>query len=165
MKIKDFILKDNNHFVAMEYHRLISNRTFLVLLTNQHLIGLKVNGFVSVEIHNDPQMAALFNHKAIKGDLHDPYNYIKSSFFEKFAHMSIYNDRILTVDRANFKIRRQDILKTTYNQRQKWTMGYYPHDGTVYLKATRFRRRKFIILGNQSAADIAGWIHQFTQRF
>lgn len=49
MKFEDFELKDNNHFVAMQYYGLILNRTFLVLLTNDLLIGIKVNGLVSVE--------------------------------------------------------------------------------------------------------------------
>jgi hypothetical protein len=49
MKFKDFELKDNNHFIAMQYYRLILNRTFLVLLTKDLVIGIKVNGLVSVE--------------------------------------------------------------------------------------------------------------------
>ena len=49
MKFKDFALKSDNHFVAMQYYGLILNRTFLVILTNNELIGIKVNGLVSVE--------------------------------------------------------------------------------------------------------------------
>lgn len=49
MKFKDFVLKEGNHFVAMEYYNLILNRTYLCLLTEDYLIGLKVNGIVGVE--------------------------------------------------------------------------------------------------------------------
>jgi hypothetical protein len=44
MTLQEFGLREENHFVAMEYYRLIMNRTFLVLLTPEYLVGLKVNG-------------------------------------------------------------------------------------------------------------------------
>jgi len=46
---KDFVLHENNHFVGMEYYNLIFNRTFLILILEDSLLGLKVNGLVSVE--------------------------------------------------------------------------------------------------------------------
>jgi hypothetical protein len=49
MKYKDFQLNDHNHFVAMQYYGIILNRTFLVILTNDLIIGIKVNGLISIE--------------------------------------------------------------------------------------------------------------------
>jgi hypothetical protein len=55
MKIGDFEFTDKNHFVAMEYYWLILNRTFLILLMEDQLIGIKVHGPIGVE-SSDPLM-------------------------------------------------------------------------------------------------------------
>ena len=49
MKFRDFEFKSDNHFFAMQYYGLVLNRTFLVIMTSDLLIGIKVNGLVSVE--------------------------------------------------------------------------------------------------------------------
>ncbi len=49
MTITEFEFTPDNHFVAMEYYGLVLNRTFLVLITDQELIGIKVHGLVGVE--------------------------------------------------------------------------------------------------------------------
>jgi len=37
-------------------------------------------------------------------------------------------------------------------------MGYYPHDGKVYLKIENKGKREFIILGSQSGEEVKKWI-------
>jgi len=37
MKLIDFELKGENHFIAMQYYGLIFNRTFLVVITNDFI--------------------------------------------------------------------------------------------------------------------------------
>lgn len=37
---------------------------------------------------------------------------------------------------------------------ENWGMGYYPHDGKVYIKTKDFRKREFIILGAQSGQSV-----------
>jgi len=49
MKIREFEFTPDNHFVAMEYYWLILNRTFLILITDKELIGIKVHGPIGVE--------------------------------------------------------------------------------------------------------------------
>ena len=49
MRISEFEFNSDNHFVAMEYYWLILNRTFLVLMTDTELIGIKVHGPIGVE--------------------------------------------------------------------------------------------------------------------
>ena len=41
---------------------------------------------------------------------------------------------------------------------KKWGMGYYPHDGKVYVKTKNGKKKEFIILGSQSGKEIENWI-------
>lgn len=39
-------------------------------------------------------------------------------------------------------------------------MGYYPHDGKVYVKTYDGKKKEFIILGSQSGEEIKNWIEK-----
>ncbi len=151
MKISEFEFTPNNHFVAMEYYRLILNRTFLVLITDKELIGIKVHGPIGAE-SNDPIVNLL--PLTVDGDLQNPYSYIKMKYIERIKVTDLLSNDFLKIDRANFRIRRTDIVETTYDKRKKWGMGHYPHDGKVYIRTKDNQTREFIPLGNQSGEDI-----------
>jgi len=154
MEFKDFTLHKDNHFIAMQYHSLILNRTNLILLLDHCLLGLKVNGIVGVESGSDPLALAMSKMWAIKGDLESPESYIKSKYLSKIENLDIFGDIILEVEKSNFRIFYKDIIEVTYNKKKKWGMGYYPHDGRVYVKTKDGKKREFIILGTQSGKDI-----------
>ncbi|MGZ3752002.1 MAG: hypothetical protein ACXVB0_10485 [Mucilaginibacter sp.] len=158
MLLKDFSLDDGNHFIAMEYHTLILNRTYLVIITKDFLLGLKVNGMVSVEGGDSPLTIAVTKQLSIPGDLNNPFSYVKNEYLEPLRNEDINLDFILQNDKANFKIYKRDIIDVTYDHRKKGGMGYYPHDGKVYIKTADNKKREFIILGNQSGKAIADWI-------
>jgi hypothetical protein len=158
MKFKDLELTDDNHFIAMQYYGLILNRTYLVLLIDDRLIGIKVNGLVSIESGDNLLEKKLSNLMAVRGDLQNPYSYIKSSYYHRIQELELTDEHIRTQNRANIVIYRADIEKAYYDPRKKWGMGYYPHDGKVYLITTNGVRKEFIILGNQSGQRIAGLI-------
>lgn len=158
MLLKDFGLDDGNHFIAMEYHTLILNRTYLVIITKDFLLGLKVNDMVSVEGGHNPLTIAATKMLAIPGDLNNPFSYVKNKYLQPLLAEEINLDFILQKDKANFKIYKRDIIDVTYDNRKKWGMGYYPHDGKVYVKTADNKKREFIILGNQSGKAIADWI-------
>lgn len=155
MKFKDFEFNDHNHFVAMEYYRLLLNRTFLVLLTNDLLLGIKTNGLVGVEGGENPISIKLSATISIKGDLQNPYSYIKSKYIDKVHDCDLFNGSILAKNKSNFVIKTADIKNAHYDSKKKWGMGYYPHDGKVYIETFGGKKREFIILGNQSGAKIA----------
>jgi hypothetical protein len=69
MRINEFEFTSDNHFVAMEYHWLILNRTFPVLIMDNELIGIKVHGPIGVESSD-----ALVNllPLTVDGDLQNP---------------------------------------------------------------------------------------------
>jgi hypothetical protein len=158
LKLKDFDLLKGNHFIAMQYYGLILNRTFLVLITEKSLIGLKVNGLVSVEVnYGNPITRRITNSLAIKDDLQNPYSYAKNSFLNRLAEKEIYNTEAIEDSACNFSISKSDIIDVSYDKKKKWGMGPYPHDGKVYIK-TNTKRIELIILGNQSGEDISNWI-------
>ena len=74
MKLKDIELTNTNHFIAMQYYGLILNRTYLVLITSNHLIGLVANGLASVQ-GGDPLTSVLTSKMAVDGDLMNPLSY------------------------------------------------------------------------------------------
>lgn len=163
MKFKDFELKTDNHFVAMQYYGLILNKTFLVLITKDLIIGVKVNGLVSVEAGGGNKFAhrltrEIINTMTIKGDLQNPYSYIKSKFIDQVDECELIDESILTQNKSNFIIRREDIANVYYDSKEKWGMGYYPHDGKVYIETKDGGKKEFIILGNQSGQKIVDYI-------
>lgn len=160
MKLKDYEFKEGNHFVAMEYYNLILNRTFLILISDEYLIGLKVNGSISVEGGGDPLTRSITKTMAIQDDLQNPYSYMKSSYLRKIESLNIYGDNILKIDKPNFRISLNEIGSVTYDKRKKWGMGHYPHDGKVYVKTKNGKKKEFIILGSQSGKAIESWIEK-----
>jgi len=158
MKLIDYNFSEGNYFVAMEYYRLIMNRTFLVLITDDFLLGLKVNGMVSVEMnYGDSSIRTKLNSLAISSGLENPFSYVKNDYLDVIAEEDIFGQKILDIDSSNFKIPKSDIVEVCHDQKKKWGMGYYPHDGKVNVKTSK-KRYEFIILGDQSGSLIEGWI-------
>lgn len=151
MRISEFQFTSDNHFVAMEYYWLILNRTFLVLITDNELIGIKVHGLISVESSD-----ALVNllPLTVDGDLQNPYSYISAKYIEGIKDIDLKSRDFLEANDSNFRINKSDIIETAYDKSKKWGMAYYPHDGKVYVKTRDYKKREFIILGAQSGQDI-----------
>ena len=145
MTLRELKLNELNHFVAMEYHMLILNRTYLILLTSDSLIGIKVNGIVSIESGGDRITRKITNSLSIQGDLSDPHSYIKAKFIQQIIDKA---------NKSNFIIKKESIIKVYHDEKSKWGMGYYPHDGKVYITTKEGKKREFIILGNQSGKKI-----------
>lgn len=158
MKFKEFELNSDNHFVAMQYFGLILNRTFLVLLTKDQIIGIKVNGIISVESGGNRLVKELSNTMTVKGDLQNPYSYIKSKYLDRVKDLELVDTEILKQDKSNFVIYRADIFNAYHDPKKKWGMGYYPHDGKVYVLTNDGKKKEFIILGNQSGNKVASLI-------
>lgn len=164
MKLKDYPLEEGNHFIAMEYYNLIFNRTFLVLIVENYLIGLQVRGIVSVDVRDKQSIEHLILEKmVVTGDLENPYSYISDKYLLEINALNILGEEILNVKKANFKIHLSEIESVTYNSKRKWGMGYYPHDGKVYVK-TKNKKKEFIILGNQSGKEIENWIKKSVKK-
>lgn len=163
MTITEFISAEKRHFVAMEYYWVMFNRTFLVLLLDDALVGLKVNGLVSVEGGNNVITRAVTHTMAVQGALDNPYSYIKSSYVTKYEQVDVNSPQALALDKDNFRIAYRDITDVAFDARKKGGMGPYPHDGRVLLTTRDGKKRELIILGNQSGEEIQQWISATTK--
>lgn len=160
MTLKEIELTESNHFVAMEYYMLLLNRTYLILLLNDKLIGLLGNGIISVEAKGDILTKKIANSLSVKGDLRNPHSYLKEKYIRNIENVNLLDGSILRKSTANFIIERKNITDAWYDPSKKWGMGYYPHDGKVYIKTKPSKTREFIILGSQSGEKIASRILQ-----
>ena len=158
MTLKEFELTEDNHFVAMEYYYLILNRTYLILLTKDYLIGLQGNGIVGVEGSEDLFTKQAIKFLAIRGDLSNPYSYLKEKYIREIENEDLFDKSIIFKNETNFIIDRANIKNVYYDSKKKWGMGYYPHDGKVYIETSNNKKREFIILGSQSGQKIANLI-------
>jgi len=158
MTLKDLVLTDDNHFVAMEYYKLILNRTFLILLTKDSLIGIQGNGVISVEGGKDPFTKQITKSLAVRGDLTNPYSYLKEKYIHEIENENLLDQSFLLKNKTNFIVTRKDIKNARYDPKKKWGMGHYPHDGKVYIETADNKKREFIILGDQSGQRIANLI-------
>lgn len=141
----------------MQYYRFIWNRTYLVILTDSSLVGLLANGLVSTE-GKDGLANYIVRKLVIRGDLSNPFSYVKSRHIEKVDYFDLEGDQILAQNRANFRIAYDDIASVRYDPKRKWGMGYYPHDGKVHIEVGDKRTKEFIILGSQSGESIKNLI-------
>jgi hypothetical protein len=160
MTLKELELTDSNHFIAMEYYALILNRTFLVILTKDALIGLQGNGAVSVEGGRDILTKNITKALSVRGDLKNPYSYLKEKYIREVENEDLLGETILAKNKTNFSILKKNIKSARYDPKKKWGMGSYPHDGKVYITTTDEKKREFIILGDQSGQKIANLIDQ-----
>lgn len=142
----------------MEYYGLILNRTFWILLTPNHLIGVQANGAIATESGNDLltgfAVDIIVSSKIVRGDISNPYSYLKGKYIKANADLDLMSDEFLRTN-ANFRINKDDIKNVYHNPKKKWGMGYYPHDGRVYIETNDGKKRELIVLGNQSGAYVA----------
>jgi hypothetical protein len=158
MKFRDFKFTDENHFIAMEYYFLILNRTFLFIKTKDHLIGIQGSGLISAEGGADILTHHITSNMAVKGDLNNPYAYLKNKYLEKVVDLDLLDGSILEVNKTNFVLKTIDIKTVYHDPAKKTGMGPYPHDGRVMIETFDNKKRELIILGNQSGEKIANII-------
>lgn len=158
MKLLEFNLTEGNHFVAMEYYWLVMNRTFLIILTKEKIIGIQGNSAISVEGGKDILTKQITKSMAVRGDLTNPYSYLKNKYLNQIEYDDLLDGSILNKNKTNFIIDKRDVKNAYYDSSKKFGMGYYPHDGKVYIETYDNKKREFIILGNQSGQEIVNWI-------
>jgi hypothetical protein len=134
MQLENIKLTKRNHFVAMEYYCLILNRTFLIIKIEGHLVGIQGNGLISTPGGSDLITQQITLAMAVKGDLYNPYAYLKESYLQKVMKLDLLDGSITKFSKTNFTIKITDINSARYNSRKKFGMGIYPHDGRVIIR-------------------------------
>lgn len=163
MKFRDLNFSGGQIFVAMEYYYLILNRTYLVIICDEELIGIKVRGITSSEVNTDPLIGKATKYFSVTDDLDDPNSYINFNLFHKYQDLDIQSSRVMQLDNSNFKINFDDILNVYHDKKKKWGMGYYPHDGKIYVEINGIKK-ELIILGSQQGEQIAKFINLAIER-
>ncbi len=159
MTLKDFILKDNNHFIAYQAYNLFFKRVFLVLICKNYLIGLVCNNNLSVETDTDISI----NHEtnlsiAKRGSFLNPYSYLKAKMVKKVANKYLFDQSIFAVDKANFRLDRNDVKAVTHSSAKPTHLGNFPSDGTIYIETLKGEKQQLSLLGEQSGKDIVLYI-------
>lgn len=159
MKFSEYTLQEGNHFMAMEYYALMLNRTFMVLMTTSHLVGVKVNGLISAEGGIDALTRAITHAMAVQ-DVNNPYAYGREKYLKAVDDLDLYGEEILQKSGGNFRLAYADIASVHHDPRKKWGMGPYPHDGKIYVTTKAGQKKELILLGKQDGAAIAQVIAQ-----
>ncbi len=130
-------------FLAMEYYRLIWNRTFEVTVDESGCSGAFVRGAIST---GSPGivMAAMDD---------EPAHLVDAKRLDASREHPAGSSEYLAKHRFNFTWPRASILAIRFNPRKKWGMGAIPHDGRIEFERSD-RSREFIVLGKDRAPKI-----------
>jgi hypothetical protein len=130
-------------FLAMEYHTLILNRSYIVIVTAKTICGAKVFGTVGSPDNG-------FN----AYQWTDPRNFIASKTLEKYHGVDPEAPAFLTISKENFQFPTSSVTAIGFRSRKKFSMGGVPHSGSLFVRIGDNRMREFILLGEQDGALI-----------
>ncbi len=154
MTLKNFTLTSNNNFVGYKRYSFFFKRVYLILITKNYLIGLVCNK----KLHIESESNVLLNQNTLKG-LQDygnqlnPYSYLKSKLIKKIENKYLYDQSIFAINKANFRIDRNDVKAVNYNTNAA-DSGNYPNAGTIIIETKNGNKSDFILLGNQDGKTI-----------
>jgi hypothetical protein len=124
------------YFVALEYYSGISNRTYVVLVTNDAICGAIARHILPAPIH-------------VTDRWHDPLFYPRPALVAKYRELEAGSVEFLAKDRANFRLGREEVEGVDFTADAKWGMGKVPYSGRLLLSLRGGRRRELILLGTQ----------------
>jgi hypothetical protein len=134
-------------FIAMEY-RGMSNLIYKVYIMKDRLVGVKVNGYISV------QNSMSIGYVVPKHLLNDPNAYASEEFEYKYRSVNLGDDTVLSMDDENFILLKSQIKSIEHSKKKKFGIGYYPYSGRIIIEteitpATKRKERDLILVGNQ----------------
>ncbi|HSW97242.1 MAG TPA: hypothetical protein VLF89_05440 [Candidatus Saccharimonadales bacterium] len=127
-------------FIAMRYYALMLNRTFRILITDTYVCGIRVMGSIASPITVDSHWQ-------------NPEFYVDKNLEDKYKNKDFDSKEYLLVDKANFCILREDILRVDYYQ-TKFGMGQIPYSGRIAIVTKNGKKIELILLGSQDVKSI-----------
>ena len=109
MTLKNYFEGHGKYFIAMEYYALILNRTFMILLDKNYLIGIKVHGIIASKGEYD--WLTGINYSAmitkplemlVEGSLENSHTFINHKFIDKIMSVDILSDELLAATNQIF---------------------------------------------------------------
>ncbi len=137
----------------MEYYAGVLNRTYLVLMASEAIIGLIVHGIIASNDRGDALTRLIASKMFPSGDLSNPMTYVDEKYRKKYSDVDLNNGDLKLISKANFRSALSEVTDVYHDPSKKWGMGPYPHDGKVYIEFGK-SKREFIILGDQSGQKI-----------
>lgn len=130
-------------FVAMEYWGLFLNRTFVIFVNKERVLGLKVKGIVGA--------SPVYLLKKYQ----DPNTFITTRSRKKYSNLeNVSDDAVLELDWHNFIIQANEINEIIQTTDKKANMGTVPHSGRIFITDKNGKKREFILLGTQDVLTI-----------
>ncbi|MDI9366678.1 MAG: hypothetical protein QM541_17100 [Flavobacterium sp.] len=167
MTLKEFVFEETNHFVGMRRHTFFGKSVFLVLITKNFLIGLKLNKSLSIENTTTLFLQATPEKNTPRGAFSNPYSYLKEKCVRAVEKKCLFDQSIQAACSRNFRIDRIDIDNVHYEP-VKISGFNYPHQGKIHIrymkrskpgKGIRTKHEEsFTILGEQNASEIVKYI-------
>ena len=145
-----YISQENSNqfeFIAMEY-RGLKNHIYRVVVTDIHIVGLEVNGYITIS--NKFNIGTSID----KDSLANPEAYVDKMMDMKYDNIDIDSADILKMNPKNFRILRNQIKSVNLSKKKKFGMGYYPYSGRVIIKSektveNRRKKRDLILVSKQ----------------
>lgn len=128
-------------FVALQYCYGISNRTYMVFVTDKMICGAKVRGVLPAPIK-------------ITERWNDPFFYPRPEVVAKYSSVNIEAPQFKQIDSANFQILREDVDTLVFSADRKWGMGTVPYSGRLFINLNRGSKIELILLGTQDGLAI-----------
>jgi hypothetical protein len=128
-------------FAAMEYYRLILNRTYKVFVGERMLCGAKVGGAVAAPRQPTP-------------DMFDQAHWVETRTARLYDRVDVASSDFMKINGANFRLRWDEIVRLDYQPGRKWGMGTVPHSGRLLARLKSGKTRELILLGNQDGAAL-----------
>jgi hypothetical protein len=116
-------------FVAMEYYRLILNRTYLVFISPEGMYGWKAEGIVTNSNRDYFQ--------PYQEMLEDPVLLRDRNAIRKLSQLP-----------GGFFLPVSEVSSVKVIDGQKWGMGGIPHSGRILVSLSSGKSREFILLGS-----------------
>lgn len=135
-------------FVAMEYHAVIPNRTFVVTVTSTQICGARVRGLLASPDEPDPES-------------HEPDLHATAPLVDG---IDIASEAYYRLDESNFQISLSELERVRFDPTPKRGMGTMRHSGTLHLELNSGVTREFALLGTQDGKTICERLAESVRR-
>src|SRR3990172_8478758 len=88
----------------------------------------------------------------------DPDFYVNPRLEKRYQNIDPESKEFLSVNTANFQLRRSEVVNVVYNHEKMFSMGGIPHSGRIVLTTKQGTQYEFILLGIQDGPRLVEWL-------
>jgi hypothetical protein len=139
------VVHDYKYFIAMQYYAGFWNRRLKVYVTPNMISVAEIGGALTAPMFMDKRW-------------NDQEFYVNPALEKRYQKIDPESKEFLSVNKANFQLRRSEVVNVIYNQQRMFSMGGIPHSGRVVLTTKQGPQYEFILLGIQDGHRIVEWL-------